>query len=527
MTPPLVLPIEPARQPSGPDRTNAVERSRDARRERFDTHLRPPKVSESGAGDRVRAESAGASGAARSIRQKDNSGPVNETPEAPVSEAAEGQQTEELSAEESPQEESSELAGAAGIVAPAAPQPKTQSTEVTVEESATDAVTAIAQEAGAAEGESQQNAETGETFLPALSAASEAGEVANAKGSTPTSIEATGDASSTQTVAQQSTATGDPVSAEPQAAAETAGASEANEAATQTSDLPGSDQAEAAEPEKSQGADPGEGGTEKSESAVEGESDRLAPQGAEDRERQGDNAGGEQGRSEVSQTPEEASANPAPAPVDPAASAAQPAAAAVTGAEGLTDQIGARQQDTSSAQASVGQIGENPSSSQTQRNPAADGAEPSAASVGHVAERFVRRVAGAFRAAEQNGGAVQLRLSPPELGSLQVRISIQDGAMTARLEADNAAARTLLIDNLPALRDRLAQQDIRIEKFEVDVRRDGAGGSQQQAFEDSGTRSRQAQNTPGGRRVSVSAPAAGPAPSALRAVRPGGLNVVA
>jgi flagellar hook-length control protein FliK len=31
----------------------------------------------------------------------------------------------------------------------------------------------------------------------------------------------------------------------------------------------------------------------------------------------------------------------------------------------------------------------------------------------------------------------------------------------------------VLLDNLPALRQRLAEQDIRIDKFEVDIRREG------------------------------------------------------
>jgi len=41
--------------------------------------------------------------------------------------------------------------------------------------------------------------------------------------------------------------------------------------------------------------------------------------------------------------------------------------------------------------------------------------------------------------------------------------------MLARVEAETPAARTLLLDNLGVLRERLAQQDIRIEQFDIDL----------------------------------------------------------
>jgi flagellar hook-length control protein FliK len=93
------------------------------------------------------------------------------------------------------------------------------------------------------------------------------------------------------------------------------------------------------------------------------------------------------------------------------------------------------------------------------------------------ATRFVSRVEGAVRAAHQRDGRVQVRLSPPELGALRIELTIQNGIMSARLEAETPAARNLLLDNLPALRDRLAQQDVRIDQFDVDVRRDSGGNA--------------------------------------------------
>ena len=103
--------------------------------------------------------------------------------------------------------------------------------------------------------------------------------------------------------------------------------------------------------------------------------------------------------------------------------------------------------------------------------------------------RFVQRISGAIRSAQLRDGQIQLRLSPPELGTLRIQLTVNEGAVTAHLETDNGTARNVLLDNLPALRERLAEQEIRIEKFDVDVSRDG-----QQPADHSDTTERQANN---------------------------------
>jgi flagellar hook-length control protein FliK len=87
--------------------------------------------------------------------------------------------------------------------------------------------------------------------------------------------------------------------------------------------------------------------------------------------------------------------------------------------------------------------------------------------------RFVSRVARAIHTAQERGGPLQLRLSPPELGSLRLEIAVRQGVLTASVETETTTARQLLLENLPVLRDRLAEQNVRIERFDVDVRRDG------------------------------------------------------
>jgi flagellar hook-length control protein FliK len=90
--------------------------------------------------------------------------------------------------------------------------------------------------------------------------------------------------------------------------------------------------------------------------------------------------------------------------------------------------------------------------------------------------RFVQRVARAFQAADDQGGQVRLRLNPPELGALKLEITMKGGVMTAKLEAETPAARSMLLDNLPALRERLAERNVKIEKFDVDVMDRQPGG---------------------------------------------------
>jgi flagellar hook-length control protein FliK len=83
--------------------------------------------------------------------------------------------------------------------------------------------------------------------------------------------------------------------------------------------------------------------------------------------------------------------------------------------------------------------------------------------------RFMQRVARAVQTAGERGGSMKLRLSPPELGQLRLEVSIKDGKMTARLEAENASARSVLLENLPDLKQRLAEQQIKVERFDVEL----------------------------------------------------------
>jgi flagellar hook-length control protein FliK len=127
--------------------------------------------------------------------------------------------------------------------------------------------------------------------------------------------------------------------------------------------------------------------------------------------------------------------------------------------------------------------------------------------------RFVQRVANAFRSAQSNEGHIQLRLSPPELGSLRIEIAVRNGVLSANLETETAEARRVVLDNLPALRQRLAEQDIRIDKFEVDVRRDGGQSGSQTGAEN--WQSRQSEGRAAANRLRT-APVSTPAANVTR-----------
>jgi flagellar hook-length control protein FliK len=84
--------------------------------------------------------------------------------------------------------------------------------------------------------------------------------------------------------------------------------------------------------------------------------------------------------------------------------------------------------------------------------------------------RFVQRVARGFLTSRVEAGReIRLRLHPPELGHLRLQIRVQDGVLTAHMETENHLARTLLLDQLAGLRNRLAEHDIKIDRFEVDL----------------------------------------------------------
>jgi flagellar hook-length control protein FliK len=99
--------------------------------------------------------------------------------------------------------------------------------------------------------------------------------------------------------------------------------------------------------------------------------------------------------------------------------------------------------------------------------------------------RLVQRLSKALQTAQERGGTLRLRLTPPELGALKIELKVQDGALSAKLEAETPAARTAILENLPALRERLTAQEIKIDRFDVDLmQQSDHGGGEHSSFAD-------------------------------------------
>jgi flagellar hook-length control protein FliK len=142
--------------------------------------------------------------------------------------------------------------------------------------------------------------------------------------------------------------------------------------------------------------------------------------------------------------------------------------------------------------------------------------------------RFVQRVTRAVMSAAERGGDIRLRLSPPELGSIKLEVIVREGVMNARLETQTEAAKSILLDNLQALRERLAQQDIKIDRFDVDVQSGFSGSLPDRASEQQQTASERSGSvkTAKANRTSDKQDAASTQGVGYRVSRDGRLNVI-
>ncbi len=89
--------------------------------------------------------------------------------------------------------------------------------------------------------------------------------------------------------------------------------------------------------------------------------------------------------------------------------------------------------------------------------------------------KLVQRVLRGVEQLANGGGQVRLRLHPAELGSLQISLRVEAGLVSAKLEVENATARDALLSNVQTLKDRLAEQGIKVGSFEVEVSADSSG----------------------------------------------------
>jgi len=82
----------------------------------------------------------------------------------------------------------------------------------------------------------------------------------------------------------------------------------------------------------------------------------------------------------------------------------------------------------------------------------------------HAAGRILR---GLSTMINQHGGSMTMRLDPPELGSLRIQMTIQNGSVSASFTPTNAAARSLLEQNMAQLKTALESQGLMVDKLTI------------------------------------------------------------
>ncbi|MGM0462300.1 MAG: flagellar hook-length control protein FliK [Fibrobacterota bacterium] len=88
-------------------------------------------------------------------------------------------------------------------------------------------------------------------------------------------------------------------------------------------------------------------------------------------------------------------------------------------------------------------------------------------------------------AAQSGLSTIQLKLKPERLGEVQIRLSVQNDVVTARIDVENQQVRQIVENNFQALRDSLQDHNLSAGNLDVNVgdfsrdREDGSGYSRQ------------------------------------------------
>ncbi|QDU09519.1 flagellar hook-length control protein FliK [Gimesia aquarii] len=102
-----------------------------------------------------------------------------------------------------------------------------------------------------------------------------------------------------------------------------------------------------------------------------------------------------------------------------------------------------------------------------------------AASVGptvdaNQVEQLVERISSSIRQSQSTGQQLKIRLSPPELGTLQIEVSLKNGEYLAKLEVQNNHAQKVINDNIAQLKEALAKTGVSIDRIDVHINTDAS-----------------------------------------------------
>ena len=111
---------------------------------------------------------------------------------------------------------------------------------------------------------------------------------------------------------------------------------------------------------------------------------------------------------------------------------------------------------------------------------------------------------------------------------MKLEVSVKNGVLTAHAQTETPQARDALVENLPALRERLAEQNIQVEQFDVDLFDSSSGGTpnQSQAGNDGSPGFVPAAVRSAGKPTAATAAVAAAAAPQATGIVNGGLNVV-
>lgn len=87
-------------------------------------------------------------------------------------------------------------------------------------------------------------------------------------------------------------------------------------------------------------------------------------------------------------------------------------------------------------------------------------------------EQLVERIVGAVRQSQSTGQQLKIRLSPPELGTLQIEVSLKNGEYTAKLEVQNRHAQKVINDNIAQLKEALSKTGVSLDRIDVHINTD-------------------------------------------------------
>ena len=89
-------------------------------------------------------------------------------------------------------------------------------------------------------------------------------------------------------------------------------------------------------------------------------------------------------------------------------------------------------------------------------------------------EQLVERIVATVRQTQSTGQQLKIRLSPPELGTLQIEVSLKNGEYTAKLEVQNNRVQKVINDNMAQLKESLSKSGIAIDRIEVNINTDSS-----------------------------------------------------